>query len=207
VEAPIQESLAAALLRVAGYTGEEILYDPCCGSGTFLIEAAMLATRTPAGYFRKDWGFLSHPEYKEEEWEKVKAEADSQRREMPSGHLFGTDISRNSVRISRMNIKAAGLAPLIEIGFNDFKEHAPAVAPNFLITNPPHGLRLGEEETLKPLYRALGDFMKKKMAKPARGFIFTGSLLLSKEIGLAPKQRHVVENSGVDSRFLEFDLY
>lgn len=207
VEAPIQESLAAALLRIAGYTGEEVLYDPCCGSGTFLIEAAMLATRTPAGYYRKDWGFLSHPEYKEEEWLNVKAEADSHRREMPAGHLFGTDISRNSVRISRMNIKAAGLAPLIEIGFNDFREYEPTTAPNFLITNPPHGLRLGEEESLKPLYRALGDFMKKKMAKPAKGFVFTGSLTLSKEIGLAPKQRHVIENSGVDSRFLEFDLY
>lgn len=207
VEAPLQESLAAVLVRLSGYTGEEILYDPCCGSGTLLIEAAMFASRTPAGFYRKEWGFMNHPDYNQAEWEAIKKEADSHRRELQPGKIFGTDISRNAVRISRMNIKAAGLAPVIEIGFNDFREYVPSVAPNFLITNPPHGLRLGEEESLKPLYRALGDFMKQKMAKPGRGFVFTGSFPLSKEIGLAPKQRHVIENSGVESRFLEFDVY
>lgn len=207
VEAPLQESLAAALLRISGYTGKEILYDPCCGSGTMLIEAAMIASNTPAGFYRKDWGFTSHPEFNRDEWEAVKKEADSQRRELEPGKLFGSDVSRNAVRISRMNIKAAGLAPVIEIAFSDFREFTPPFAPNFMITNPPHGLRLGEESTLIPLYRALGDFMKQKMAKPSKGFVFTGSMLLAKEVGLAPKQRHVIENSGVESRFLEFDLY
>lgn len=207
VEAPLQESLAASLLRLSGYTGDEIVYDPCCGSGTLLIEAAMLATRTPAGFYRKEWGFLNHPDFNQSEWDRIKREADAQRREIPQGKIFGTDVSRNAVRIARMNIKAAGLAPIIEIGFNDFREYTPAIAPNFMISNPPHGLRLGEEESLTPLYRALGDFMKQKMAKPSRGFIFTGSMVLAKQVGLAPKKRHVIENSGVESRFLEFDLY
>jgi putative N6-adenine-specific DNA methylase len=207
VEAPLQESLAASLLRLSGYTGDEIVYDPCCGSGTLLIEAAMLATRTPAGFYRKEWGFLNHPDFNQSEWDRIKREADEQRREIPQGKIFGTDVSRNAVRIARMNIKAAGLAPIIEIGFHDFREYTPPIAPNFMISNPPHGLRLGEEESLTPLYRALGDFMKQKMAKPSRGFIFTGSMVLAKQVGLAPKKRHVIENSGVESRFLEFDLY
>lgn len=207
VEAPIQESLAAALLKMANYQGNECVYDPCCGGGTFLIEAALIATHTPPGFLRQQWGFYTHPEFNQEAWEKVKAEADSKKVELPEGLIFGSDINRNAVRIARANIKTAGFYGKILVTPIDFREHEPETKPNFLITNPPHGRRLEEEEQLIPLYRALGDFMKRKLAKPARGFVFTGSLPLAKEVGLSPKKRYPIENSGVDSRFLEFDLY
>ena len=72
-EAPIQESLAAAILRIANYSPDEILCDPFCGSGTFLMEAAMMATHTPPGFFRKHWGFTNLPEFSDAAWKKVKA--------------------------------------------------------------------------------------------------------------------------------------
>src|SRR5262249_15308890 len=72
VEAPLQETLAAAILRLARYSKELIFLDPCCGSGTFLIEAALIATQTPPGYLRKEWGFMRHPEYDSSEWLKVR---------------------------------------------------------------------------------------------------------------------------------------
>lgn len=77
--APIQESLAAALLTLAQYQGNEIVFDPCCGSGTLLIEAALMATHTPPGYLRRNWGFMNHPDFVQTDWLKVKAELDQKR--------------------------------------------------------------------------------------------------------------------------------
>ena len=207
VEAPLHETLAAALLRIAKYEPSVILCDPCCGSGTFLIEAALMATNTPPGYLRTRWGFKGLPEFEESAWLKVKEAADREKCALKPGHFMGCDNNKNAVRITRGNIKEAGFHPLIDVVVSDFRDYSPPIPPNFFITNPPHGRRLGDEESLRPLYRALGDFFKSKSVKPAKGFLFTGSFELSKEVGLSPKQRHVMDNSGVDSRFLEFDLF
>ncbi len=206
-EAPLQESLAAALLAIAQYTGQEIVFDPCCGSGTLLIEAALIASRTAPGFLRRDWGFMQLPGFSQSDWLKVKNEADALRTQLPAGHLFGCDKDARVVEACRANLKAAGLQKEIQVAQADFRQFTPNPAPNFIISNPPHGKRLENVADLVPLYRALGEFMKTKCAKPARGFIFTGSLELAKQCGLAPKKRHVVSNSGVDSRLLEFDLY
>lgn len=206
-EAPLQETLAAALLYLAGYTKEKVLIDPCCGSGTLLVEAALIATETPPGYLRKKWGFANHPKFNQIEWLKVRNEIDQRRKPMPPKHLFGVDLNKNAVRIARTNLRAAGFHPFAEVALADFREFTPTIAPNFLITNPPHGVRLEEESLLKPLYRALGDFMKHKCAKPAQAFVFTTSLELAKEVGLAPKKRHVLSSGGLDARLLEFDIY
>jgi putative N6-adenine-specific DNA methylase len=206
-EAPIQETLAAALLTLAKYQGNEILCDPCCGSGTLLIEAALMASRTAPGYIRQNWGFMHLPEFLSEAWLKVKAEADRQRIPLPSGLLFGSDINKDMIRICKTNLRAAGFHQQVNILQSSFQDYTPPVPPNFIICNPPHGLRLEAPEQLVPLYRALGDFLKRKSSKPGRGFIFTGNLELAKEIGLQPKQRHVISNNGIDSRLLEFEIY
>ena len=88
VEAPIQESLAAAILRLARYTKDQILLDPCCGSGTFLIEAALMATNTPPGYLRKYWGFMRHPGYDNAAWLKVRNQIDEKRIPLDPGHIW-----------------------------------------------------------------------------------------------------------------------
>jgi len=207
VEAPLQETLAAALLKIAKYREEEIFCDPCCGSGTLLIEAALMATHTPPGYLRQKWGFMLHPEFSQQEWLRAKADADKKRKELQPGHIFGCDLSKNSVRICKTNLRAAGFHSSIEIQQSDFRDYTPPTPPTFICTNPPHGKRLENVDSLKPLYRSLGDFFKRKTAHPARGFIFTGSLELAKEVGLVPKKRYVIYNSGIESRFLEFDLY
>ncbi len=82
VEAPLQETLAAAILKYADYTADDVLCDPFCGSGTFLWEAALMATNTPAAYFRKNFGFFNHPLYKEEEWLAIKLKLDSRIQDM-----------------------------------------------------------------------------------------------------------------------------
>ncbi len=207
VEAPLQESLAAAFLRLAKYKGDEIMCDPCCGSGTLLIEAALIASKTAPGYLRKNWGFMNLPDFSQQDWLKVKAEYDSQRITLSKGHFFGCDISQGAVRASRINLRAAGFQDVVEIVQSDFREYTPPCSPNFVITNPPHGQRLSNPAILQSFYRSLGDFLKRMTAKPARGFIFTGNLELAKEVGLAAERRYVINNSGIDSRLLEFDLY
>lgn len=207
VEAPIHETLAAALLRLARYEKKEILCDPCCGSGTFLIEAALQAAQIPSGFLRTQWGFLTLPQHDASLWLKVKNRSDGKKIALPQGHFFGCDINRNAVRVTKVNLKAAGLQGAIDVVVNDFKSYNPPAQPTFFITNPPHGLRLEREDLLVPLYRALGDFFKQKGARPSKAFVFTGSLSLSKEVGLAATKKHLFDNSGIESRFLEYDIF
>lgn len=207
VEAPMKETLAASILRLAHYTKDQIFLDPCCGSGTLLIEAALMATHTPPGYLRKQWGFMRHPQYQAPEWLKVRNQIDTKRSSLSSQHLFGIDRSQTAIRACKINLKAAGFSKEIEVQQADFREYTPAISPNFILTNPPHGRRLEEEEQLRPLYRALGEFMKHKCLKPGHGYVFTSNLDLAKEVGLAAKKRHVLNNGGLDSRLLEYDIF
>lgn len=207
VEAPLQETLAAAMLRLASYTPDQILLDPCCGSGTILIEAALMATQTPPGYLRQKWGFMHHPSYRTEEWLQERNKLDEKRRALASKHLFGLDINKHAVRSSKINLKAAGFSQAVEISEGDFRDYQPLILPNLIVTNPPHGRRLEDENQLRPFYRALGNFLKQKTAKPAHGYIFTTNVELAKEVGLAAKRRHILNNGGVDARLFEYDLY
>ncbi len=207
VEAPIQETLAAAIATLAQLKEEDIVYDPCCGSGTLLIEAALMATRTAPGYLRKKWGFMHHPQFIQLEWLRTKAEADKARLPLPAGRLFGSDSNRSAIESCKINLKAAGFQQLIAVSQQDFRHCLPKPLPTVILTNPPHGKRLDEVDNLKALYRALGNFMKNQTAKPAKGFVFVGNLELTKEVGLSAKRRYPISNSGIDSRLLEFDLY
>lgn len=207
VEAPIQETLAAAILRLAHYTKERIFLDPCCGSGTFLIEAALMASQTPPGYLRTKWGFMRHFQYDAAEWLKVRNQLDEKRTVLAPQRIFGLDRSQTAVRASKINLKAAGFSQQIDVEQGDFREYQPAISPDFILTNPPFGRRLEEEDQLRPLYRALGVFIKKQCTKPGKGFVFTSSLELSKEVGLSANKRYVLSHGGLDSRLLEYDVF
>lgn len=208
VDAPLQESLAAAILMMAGYKGDEVLYDPCCGSGTILIEAALIASNTAPGYLRKTWGFINHPDFRMEDWLKIKAEIDQKRVPLKQGHIFGSDINRVAVQACKINLRASGFLQVVNVVPNDVRDADPEVPPTMIMTNPPYGKRLNDNmEDLCRLYRTIGEFMKHKSQKPARGFVLTGNLDLAKEVGLASKRRYLLNNGGIDSRLLEFDLY
>ncbi len=207
VEAPMQETLAAALLTLAQYKAGDVLCDPCCGSGTILIEAAMMASQTPPGFLRNQWGFKSLPQHSPEAWLKVKNEADQRRILLPKHQFFGADINKQAIHACKVNLRAIGFQQSVEVVQCDIRDYTPPVTPNFILTNPPYGRRLDDVDHLRTLYRAIGDFMKRKAAKPARGFVFTGSFELSKEVGLAANRRHVLDNGGIEARLLEFDLY
>lgn len=207
VEAPMQETLAAAILRLASYQKENVMLDPCCGSGTFLVEAALMASNTPPGYLRARWGFMRHPDFDSAEWLKVRNQIDERRIPLEPQHLFGIDKSQTAVRAAKINLKAAGFHQQVSVEQSDFREFTPSISPDLIIANPPHGRRLEEEEQLRPLYRELGDFIKRQCTKPGKGFVFTSNLELAKEVGLSAKKRHVLNNGGLDSRLLEYDIF
>ena len=206
-ESPVSETLAAASLRMAGYTGNQILLDPMAGSGTFLVEAALIATKTPPGWLRRRFGFFAHPDYKELEWLELKAKVLKEVVPLEPNKIFGIEKSAAQTKLCKENLKVAGFGDAIEVTQADFRDVEPEIKPNFVIANPPYGVRMEEEATLAPLYRSLGDFLKKKTAHPATGAVLTGSLPLSKEIGLKPRRRIPLTTGGLEARLLLFDLF
>ena len=204
--APLQESLAAALLLTAGFEKEMDFLDPCCGSGTILVEAALIASSTPPGFLRKKWGFFLMPEFNQQDWLSVKNRYDGHRTKIDAKKFRAYDVETESVFSAKKNLKAAGFKE-IDIAISDFRELKVEPKPNFIITNPPYGKRLSDIDSLKPFYRRLGEFFKKNCAQPGKAFAFIGNLDLCKEMGLAAKRRHIFNNGGLDSRLLEFEIY
>lgn len=205
--APLRENLAAGLLMLAGYSAEDALVDPCCGSGTFLIEAALIASKTAPGINRTSFGFFRHPEFSKEEWEAVKGEASKNRVALEPGKFFGIEESPKTFAILKQAIHQSKMDRWISVSQGDFRHMSLPFEPNFVIANPPYGVRLSEMESLAPLYGDLGDFLKRKTKKPAKGAIFTGSLELAKCVGLRTSKRFILSNGGIECRLLTYDLY
>jgi 23S rRNA (guanine2445-N2)-methyltransferase len=205
--APLRENLAASLLMLAGYTAEDTIVDPCCGSGTFLIEAAMIASKTAPGIYRKSFGFFRHPEFSMDEWEALRQEALANTVRLEPGKFFGIEESVKAYSILKRAIHQSKFDRWIAVSNADFRTMSLPFEPTFVIANPPYGVRLNEIEELSHLYSDLGDFLKQKTKKPAKGAIFTGSLDLAKAVGLKTTKRYVLSNGGIDCRLLTYDLY
>ena len=174
-DAPISEVLAAGILLKAGYDGTRDLYDPMCGSGTFLIEAALIATNTPAGLYRKGFGFqrwtVGELSFDEEMWQDL-YDDDSQEREFIH-HIYGSDISKVAIEATAENVRAAGLQKYISLEVKDFEEckaapwaqqDAEAIAlgetpsGGIVVMNPPYGKRLFTD--VPTFYRMVGNILK-----------------------------------------------
>jgi putative N6-adenine-specific DNA methylase len=205
--APLRENLAAALLLLANYSPDVTLLDPCAGVGTFLIEAALIATNTPPQFMRPDFGFMRHPEFQKKEWEALRASRLAGRRPMERDHIFGIEKERKTFIALERTIARAGFRNEIVAICDDFRRASLPKKPNFVIANPPYGRRLEDAAALIPLYRALGEFMKQATQKPARGFVLAPFGDLAKNIGLRSTRRTEVNNGGIECRFMEFELY
>ncbi len=205
--APLRENLAASLLMLAGYTAQHFLVDPCCGSGTFLIEAAMMASNTPPGFYRRNFGFFRHPEFSQDAFDSLLEEAKGKIVRLEQGRFFGIEESPKAFSILKRAIHQSKFDRWIQVSNRDFRTMELPIEPTFVITNPPYGIRLNEVEELSGLYQDLGDFMKQKTKKPAKGALFTGSLDLAKCVGLKTTKRYVLSNGGIECRLLTYDLY
>ena len=201
-EAPLKETLAAAIIVLSGWDGQCPLLDPLCGSGTLLIEAAMIAGDAAPGLGRSYFGMQGWAGHEEDVWARLVSEA-AEREEI--GHnmswpqLLGYDGSRLSVRQSRINIKNAGLDDKIYISRKELFELSPPQDAGFLVCNPPYGERLSEKETVKYLYRFIGSRLQKSFQGWRVG-LFTSNPDLADMTGLSWQEKHQLYNGPIACR-------
>lgn len=167
--APIQESLAAALLMQTQYTPDTVFCDPFCGSGTFLIEAAMIATSTPPGFFRKKWAFFRFPEFSAQEWEKLKNKCANSIIPLKSNQIMGADIDPATVEICQDHLSFARFEQ-IQVTTSSIKNFSPSIPPSFVVCNPPYGKRL---ELSRATYDEFVQFVTRKAAPSSPGYFLS----------------------------------
>ncbi len=204
-EAPMQETLAAAIIQLSNWDGQNTLWDPMCGSGTILCEALMHYCRIPAQKLRKNFGFFYLPDFNNELWKKVKDESDSQIRPLPKGLIKGSDKSQRILEIAKDNLSRLPYSNNIELAGHPF-QHVKEFKDGTLITNPPYGIRLGNPEDVQVLYKELGDFIKQRCTGTT-SFIYTGEPSLRKHIGLKTSRRIHLVNGKLEGVLLMFDSY
>ena len=156
-DAPINEVLAAGIIKLSGWDGQCDLIDPMCGSGTFLVEAALIAANIAPGVYRKEYAFQQWPDYDEELFSEIYND-DSQEREF-THKIYGYDIAHQAIDIAGRNVKNASVAKMVELQQRDLRDWTEAPAGGMLITNPPYGQRL-KYDNIEALYEALGDKLK-----------------------------------------------
>ena len=212
-KAPLRESLAAAIILKTEWNGAGHFVNPMCGSGTLAIEAAMIARRIPAGSLRTNFGFMHLLNWDSKEWKSVVSEASDAIRDLPrSLKIVASDRDKFAVEASRANANEAGVLGDIAMGVCDFEKtmvpaHEEREGGNdIVILNPEYGLRLGNEDELVGVYRAIGDFFKQKCSGYT-GYVFTGNMNLTKQVGLRAKQRVPFWTADIECRLLEYELY
>lgn len=205
VEAPMQETLAAAIIQLSGWDGSTSLCDPMCGSGTLLGEALMKYCRIPAGYLRAQFGFEFLPEFDARLWDRIKTATDSQIRELPEGLISGSDIEADAIEAARENLQQLPFGDRVELRTRDFAEIDDA-SNQVLVINPPYGIRLGTQSSVEPLYQELGDFLKQH-AQNSTAYIYFGDRKLIPKIGLRPAWKKKLKNGALDGRLAKFEIY
>ena len=203
--APMQETLAAAIVKLSGWNGKMPLYDPMCGSGTLLCEALMNYCRIPSGFKRKRFGFENLPEFDESEWKKIKENSTKHIRELPKKFIFGSDMSYFAIEDSKLNFIMLPSAENIDLKQTDFMS-LPEIHDATIICNPPYGIRLGTKESTTELYKNLGDFLKQK-CKGCTAYIYVGDKELIPAIGLKPSFKRPLKNGNLDGRLLKIEIY
>lgn len=146
--ATIPETLAATLLKLAGFTAKEVLCDPFCGAGTLLIEAACMATNTPAGYFRKEWGFLSHPDFDQKRWLEIKESWDAKRILGFPICAIGADKDPDMVALSQRHLQKTGFSKQVIVCKSEVASFKPPHLPTLVVTDPPFGKRMTQSNDL-----------------------------------------------------------
>lgn len=213
--APINEVLAAGLLKLAGWDkalqakpADLNFYDPMCGSGTMLIEAAMMANNIPAQYYRgQNFGFMRWKEYNLGEWKSVKAEEDRKIGCFDyEGEIWGNDIDEQVIQQCEKNLEYAKLHHDVMLHIGDFADQEAPEGRTLIVTNPPYGERIKVED-LNAMYEKLGDTFKQRYGKDCDVWLITSDFEAMKHIGLHPSAKIPVQNGSLDCRFLHFELY
>jgi putative N6-adenine-specific DNA methylase len=204
-EAPMQETVAAAMVRLSGWDGRVPLADPMCGSGTLIVEATMTFCRIPAAYLRRSFGFQQLPDFDSLVWQTVKTKADRQIGKLPERLIYASDIDPQAVSMTRANCKMIPEARKVNVLRKDFRQ-IEKLEKQTILCNPPYGIRMQNQDSLDDTYRQLGDFLKQR-CKGSEAYIYFGNREMIKRIGLKPSWKKPLRNGGLDGRLVKYAMY
>lgn len=202
--APLRENLAAGILRLSGWSAGMPLLDPMCGSGTFLIEAAEIALRRAPGA-RRAFAFERLGVHQRGVWERLRDEARAVELAPEPLPIHGGDLYGDVLKTARQNLAQAGLQDVVSLKQANVLEMPAPAGSGVLVTNPPYGVRMGEQDDLAQLYPKLGDALKARFTG-WRACIFTADMRLPKLIGLKPSRRIPLFNGALECRLYVFEI-
>jgi putative N6-adenine-specific DNA methylase len=203
-EAPIKENLAAGILKLTGWQPGTALLDPMCGGGTFLVEAAQIALDIAPGIAR-GFGFEKLKSFDAALWHKLRAEAEARRKPVVLLPIYGSELYGDTLKLAQTNLHAAGLAEAVQLKQANALEISAPAETGVLVTNPPYGERMGEQQELAEFYPKFGDALKQKFAG-WNCYILSADMNLPKLIRLQVSKRTPLFNGALECRLFEYKI-
>jgi putative N6-adenine-specific DNA methylase len=204
-DAPLNETLAAAMVVLSGWDKQSPFTDLMCGSGTIVIEAAMLARNIAPGILREEFGFHRWRDFDAALWNSVLTEAKAAMKDKPDFPIVGIDKSYRAIDAAKQNAQAAGVLNDINFYSMPFEDYTPAEGAGTIITNPPYGGRITDED-LFALYKEIGSSLKKKFTG-WNAWILTANREAAAEIGLRASRKIPLFNGPIECRLLKYEMY
>jgi 23S rRNA G2445 N2-methylase RlmL len=205
-EAHLKEHVAAGILKMTGWKGDVPLVDPMCGSGTFLIEGALMALNIAPGSLRKHFGFQRLKGFRKEDWEReVEAAISEEKSELPF-KLYGFDVDRQSLKVAMKNAESAGVDEWIEFDRKPMETLAAPVESGVLVVDPPYGERLGMKDELIETYKNMAHTFKTGF-KGWDCYVLSGAPELSAAMKLKAERKFPVYNGPIECRLLRYPMF
>lgn len=205
VRSPLNEALAAGILEITGWDRASPLADPMCGSGTFPIEAAMMAAGMAPGLARPGWPFEAWPDFDAAEWSRARAEAKGKARRSLPFPIFASDHHAGALDLARKSARTAGVEGMIRFSVGDVADFNPDPRPGLLVMNPPYGKRLDAGEDLEGLYRKIGSMLRR--FRGAKAWVLSGARELTRFIGLRASRHVDLMNGDIECRLLRYEVF
>ena len=203
-EAPLRENLAAGILRLAGWIPDTPLLDPMCGSGTILLEAACMALDIAPGLGRH-FSFEKLKNFDPRCWRELWQRSAARQKPKVPLPIYGSDLSGDVLKAARANFMAAGLPSVVSLKRANVLEISAPAKEGIIVTNPPYGVRLGEQQQLAEFYPKLGDVLKKQFCG-WRVYLLSADMRLPKLIRLTASKRTPLYNGALECRLFEYKM-
>ena len=202
--APLRENLAAGILLLTGWQPGVPLLDPMCGSGTFLIEAALMSLNIAPG-INRSFAFEKLKNFDAAAWSDMRSQAQAAQKPVSALPIFGSDLYGDELKAAHLNLENAGLLEAVTLNQANVLEISAPADHGVLVANLPYGERMGDLEELQALYPKLGDVLKKKFGG-WNAYLFTSDLRMPKFIRLSVSRRTLLFNGAIECRLFEYKM-
>ncbi|WP_156906789.1 THUMP domain-containing class I SAM-dependent RNA methyltransferase [Desulforegula conservatrix] len=204
VEAPMQETVAAAIIKMSGWDGTKKLYDPMCGSGTLLSEALMKYSDIPSAYLKKQFGFEYLPDFEKNNWYEIKKHYQDAIKPLPFALIEGSDVLRKAVHATKTNLELLPGGDKVKVNILDIRKTG-CIENSVIVCNPPYGIRLGEEKDMPAFYKSFGEILKER-CRGCEAYIYFGEPKYIRDFGVKGEWSAILKNGGLEGRLVKFRL-